>query len=232
MEQKQHKETFSQISNPNILTPEFIKGCIKIVNCNSRLGEIQAAKEALEITSNLGSLPGVSALCQAMISGTNAQRNNINRLEELELEGMEALKSKQFTRGLEILDQALAISGSCLRIKMARGDCLAHLGRYVEGAKAASSILQQDQRSTGALFLRGFCLYHKNNLDRALTHFGQVLQINKDHERAKTLLNKVRAFREKKEQAAKASREEQFETAENLLTEALNIDPKNKVFNN
>ena len=46
--------------------------------------------------------------------------------------------------------------------------------RYVDGAKAASSILQQDQRNVGALFLRGFCLYHKNNIERALTHFQQV----------------------------------------------------------
>jgi hypothetical protein len=26
----------------------------------------------------------------------------------------------------------------------------------------------------GALFLRGFCLYHKDNVDRAITHFQQV----------------------------------------------------------
>ena len=44
----------------------------------------------------------------------------------------------------------------------------------MDGAKAASSILQQDQRNVGALFLRGFCLYHKNNIERALTHFQQV----------------------------------------------------------
>ena len=61
------------------------------------------------------------------------------------------------------------------RLKMARGDCLAHLGRYVEGAKAASSILQADSRHVGALFLRGFCLYHKNNIERAITHFQQVI---------------------------------------------------------
>ena len=50
--------------------------------------------------------------------------------------------------------------------------------RYVDGAKAASSILQQDQRNVGALFLRGFCLYHKNNIERALTHFQQVREKN------------------------------------------------------
>ena len=48
--------------------------------------------------------------------------------------------------------------------------------RYVDGARAASTILQQDQRNVGALFLRGFCLYHKDNVERALTHFQQVRQ--------------------------------------------------------
>ncbi len=46
--------------------------------------------------------------------------------------------------------------------------------RYVDGAKAASSILSVDQKNVGALFLRGFCLYHKDNVDRAITHFQQV----------------------------------------------------------
>ena len=54
------------------------------------------------------------------------------------------------------------------------------LCRYVDGAKAASSILQQDQRNVGALFLRGFCLYHKNNIERALTHFQQVCWDSRD----------------------------------------------------
>jgi hypothetical protein len=44
----------------------------------------------------------------------------------------------------------------------------------VDGAKAASSILSVDQKNVGALFLRGFCLYHKDNVDRAITHFQQV----------------------------------------------------------
>ena len=49
--------------------------------------------------------------------------------------------------------------------------------RYVDGAKAASSILSLDQKNVGALFLRGFCLYHKDNVDRAITHFQQVTML-------------------------------------------------------
>ena len=88
---------------------------------------------------------------------------------------------REFSTALETLDQALGHASGCVRLKMARGDCLAHLGRYcglqmalmlnlplynisgnncdfryVDGAKAASSILQQDQRHVGALFLRYF----------------------------------------------------------------------------
>ena len=113
-----------------------------------------------------------------MISGVKAQMNNISQLIEFEKEGMGALKAQEYPKAIEFLDKSLELAGSCLRLKMARGDCLAHLGRYVEGAKVASSILQQDQRNVGALFLRGFCLYHKNNIDRALTHFQQVQKQN------------------------------------------------------
>ena len=65
MDPKQ-KQTLSEINSPQLLTPEFIKGCIKIINCNTRLGEVEPAKDAINMTSNLGSIPGVSALCQVL----------------------------------------------------------------------------------------------------------------------------------------------------------------------
>ena len=94
---------------------------------------------------------------------------------------------------------------------------------------------------------RGFCLYHKNNVERALTHFQQVLanapcmtsfchnqflfqvlQQSKGHERAQTLLHKARQFKEKKEAAVKATNEARLEDAERIYTEAVTIDPRNK----
>ena len=67
-----------------------------------------------------------------MIGGVKAQTNNMSQFTEHEKEGMAALKAKEFTKALECLDQALSLAGACLRLKMARGDCLAHLGRYVD----------------------------------------------------------------------------------------------------
>ena len=66
-----------------------------------------------------------------MISGVKAQMNNISQLIEFEKEGMGALKAQEYPKAIEFLDKSLELAGSCLRLKMARGDCLAHLGRYV-----------------------------------------------------------------------------------------------------
>ena len=62
MEAKQ-KQTLSEITNPGLLSPEFVKGCIKIVNCNFRLGDVENTKEAVTMISDLANIPGVSALC-------------------------------------------------------------------------------------------------------------------------------------------------------------------------
>merc|ERR550532_1002709 len=227
MEPKQ-KATWAEIDVGALVTPDFVKACIRVVMCCMRLGDCQLAREAIELLNQLANINGISALCQAMISGVKAQIQTLDEIERLEEAGMEALRNREFSTALETLDQALGHASGCVRLKMARGDCLAHLGRYVDGAKAASSILQQDQRNVGALFLRGFCLYHKNNIERALTHFQQVLQLSKDHERAKTLLNKAKLFKEKKDLAVRAINEARLEDAENIYTEAIGIDPRNK----
>merc|ERR1719192_2538286 len=227
MEPKQ-KATWAEIDVGSLVTPDFVKACIRVVMCCMRLGDCQLAREAIELLNQLANINGISALCQAMISGVKAQNQTLDEIERLEESGMEALRNREFSTALETLDQALGHASGCVRLKMARGDCLAHLGRYVDGAKAASSILQQDQRHVGALFLRGFCLYHKNNVERALTHFQQVLQQSKGHERAQTLLFKSKQFKEKKEAAVKVTNEARLEDAERIYSEAITIDPRNK----
>ena len=64
-----------------------------------------------------------------MISGVKAQNQTVDEIERLEEQGMEQLRSREFAPALETLDAALAHASGCLRLKMARGDCLAHLGR-------------------------------------------------------------------------------------------------------
>jgi len=49
----------------------------------------------------------------------------------------------------------------------------------------ANELLRQDSTNVEAIFVRGLCLYYEDNLDKAFTHFQQVLRLAPDHERAK-----------------------------------------------
>ena len=100
---------------------------------------------------------------QAMISGVKAQIQTLDEIERLEEAGMEALRNRfvqkrlgssfvhmrsffcrEFSTALETLDQALGHASGCVRLKMARGDCLAHLGRYIAQGHANVLLLLPD----------------------------------------------------------------------------------------
>jgi len=228
MMEGRQKQTLREVNSAHWLTPDFIKACIRTIYCCVRIGDIPTAREGIELVKGLGNISGISALSQAMISGCKVHEDDLEDLEKTEREAIEAMKTKLFTKALELLDKVLTQSSGCIRVKMTRGDCLAHLGRYVDGAKAASSILVHDQKNVSALFLRGFCLYHKDNIDRAVTHFQQVLQLSKDHARSKALLGKANQFREMKEQAVKAVKVNNIQRAISIYTDALEVDPRNK----
>ena len=51
---------------------------------------------------------------------------------------IKAVDEKPFVlllQALELLDKVVQQASNCLRLKMARGDCLAHLGRYRNGSR-------------------------------------------------------------------------------------------------
>jgi DnaJ family protein C protein 7 len=43
----------------------------------------------------------------------------------------------------------------------------------------------QDSTNVDAIYVRGLCLYYEDNVDKAFTHFQQVLRFAPDHQRAK-----------------------------------------------
>lgn len=56
-----------------------------------------------------------------------------------------------------------------------------------------------DSSSADAVYVRGLCLYYKDNLDKGLTHFQQVLTLDPDHSKAKVMRLKAKSLKEKKE---------------------------------
>ena len=72
-------------------------------------------------------------------------------------------------------------------MKISRAECLAFLGRYGEAQEVANDMLRLDNMNADAIYVRGLCLYNEDNVDKAFTHFQQVLRLAPDHVKAKEI---------------------------------------------
>ena len=85
------------------------------------------------------------------------------------------------------LDRALVLSPASKQLKISRAECLAFLGRYGEAQEVANDMLRLDNINADAIYVRGLCLYNEDNVDKAFTHFQQVLRLAPDHTKAKEI---------------------------------------------
>ena len=70
----------------------------------------------------------------------------------------------------------MEIATHSLPLKALRAECLAFLGRYAEASEAANGVLTLDNMNADAIYVRGLCLYYEDNVDRAFSHFQQVVK--------------------------------------------------------
>jgi len=228
MMESNQRHILAEINDPSIINHEFVKACIGVITCCIRLADLKLAREAIKLVTRIGEIRGVSTVCQAIISGIGVHGDTVDKMVRLEENAIDAFRNKQFNKALHFLDKVMIHGTGCIRLKMARGDCLAHQGKFIDAAKEAIAISKLENNHVGALFLEGFCHYYMNNMAKAIDNFQQVLEHSNNHHRAKILINKAKLFRDKKDLVIKAVRKVRLEDAEKILTEAIVIDPKNK----
>ena len=108
---------------------------------------------------------------------------------------------------------------------------MAFLGRYKEAQEVANDLLRTDSTNIEAIYIRGLCLYYEDNIDKAFTHFQQVLKLAPDHSKAKEAFKRARQLKTKKDEGNEAFKANKFEEAARLYSEALLVDPDNKISN-
>ena len=59
-----------------------------------------------------------------------------------------------------------------------------------------SDVVQRDSVNPDAIYIRGLCMYYQDNVDKAFSHFQQVLRLAPDHQAAKTTYKVSRAIGE------------------------------------
>lgn len=146
------------------------------------LGDTVSARQALTKLGNLG-------------EDNAAEQRNIEMIERMVSDSQQDYRAGNYTKSLWCLDKALEISTYSNSLKTSRAECLAFLGRYAEASETANSVLQIDNMNVDAIYVRGLCLYYEDNVDRAFSHFTQVLRFAPDHVRAKEIY-KVRGEEE------------------------------------
>merc|ERR1712038_1345417 len=200
------------------LDPDFTKGWTRGARCCVMLGDTVSAKQALTKLGNLG-------------DDNPTEQRNIETVEKMVSDSQQAYQGKDYRKSLWCLDKALEVATHSLAIKTSRAECLAFLGRYTEASEAANSVLQFDNLNADAIYVRGLCLYYEDNVDRAFSHFTQVLRFAPDHVKAKEIYKKAKSLKTKKEEGNTAFKAGNLEEAYRLYSEALQIDPCNRTTN-
>uniref|UniRef100_A0A7N6AJC7 J domain-containing protein n=1 Tax=Anabas testudineus TaxID=64144 RepID=A0A7N6AJC7_ANATE len=181
----------------------FMKGHLREGKCHLSLGNAMAANQAQQ------------------------EKKNATALLEYERMAEFGFEKRDFRKVVYCMDRALALASACHRFKILKSECLALLGRYPEAQSVASDILRMDSTNADALYVRGLCLYYEDCIDKAVQFFVQALRMAPDHEKARLACRNAKALKSKKEEGNQAFKNNNYEAAYQLYTEALKIDPNN-----
>jgi len=211
----QPRQSFEDARTATTLDPTFSKGWSRLARCCVILGDTVSAKQALSKLGELG-------------EDNNAEQRNVELVERMTSDSQQAYAAKDYRKALYCLDKSLAVATHSMSLKTSRAECLSFLGRYAEAAEAANSVLQFDNMNADAIYVRGLCLYYEDNVDRAFTHFTQVLRFAPDHVKAKEIYRKAKTLKQKKEEGNAAFKSGKLDDAYKLYSEALLVDPCNR----
>eukprot|EP00088_Acartia_fossae_P023267 TRINITY_DN2432_c0_g1_i1.p1 TRINITY_DN2432_c0_g1~~TRINITY_DN2432_c0_g1_i1.p1 ORF type:complete len:503 (-),score=178.02 TRINITY_DN2432_c0_g1_i1:1243-2751(-) len=212
----QPRQALEDSKTATSLDPLFVKGWSRLAKCSVMLGDTVTARQAMQ---------------RAGGNDSDQEKRNLDVLERFKEETMNSLNTKDHRRALYCLDKCLEIATHSLPLKALRAECLAFLGRYAEASEAANGVLTLDNMNADAIYVRGLCLYYEDNVDRAFSHFQQVLRFAPDHGKAKEAYKKAKQLKLKKEEGNTAFKAGQLDNALKLYSEALEIDPLNRTTN-
>ncbi|XP_066245898.1 dnaJ homolog subfamily C member 7 [Euwallacea similis] len=201
------------------LDPTFIKGYTRIAKCGIALGDVVTAKNATIQAEQL------QAGC------VSNEIKSIEKIKQFEADANKAYAGKDFRKVVYCMDRCLDEATACEKFKLKKAEALAFLGRYQESQEIANDILHFKKGSADAIYVRGLCLYYEDNIDKAFSHFQQVLRLAPDHDKAMEQYKRAKHLKKMKEQGNEAFKNCKFAESINLYTEALQIDPLNRKTN-
>ncbi|CAK9817824.1 DnaJ homolog subfamily C member 7 [Anthophora plagiata] len=203
------------------LDPKHFKAYVRVIKCCLILGDIFQAETTLTKLTELD--PENEAIPTKI--------KDIEYVRKYLKDANAAYDVKDYRKVVYCMDRCCDVSTACTRFKLTKAECLAFLGRYQEAQEIANDILHIDKQNADATYIRGMCLYFEDNIDKAHLHFQQVLRLAPDHAKALEIYKRAKNLKTEKEKGAVAYLLKQYPQAYKYYTDALAIDPLNKVAN-
>jgi DnaJ family protein C protein 7 len=198
-----------------------VNALIKEVECLLLLGEISSAIISLEAIKQLN-------------LKKDFYESNIEKwmkLKDLVKQAENYFKLNNYSSALYTIKQAISISPASVKFNLMKAEFLAMLGRHSQAQDITKEILEFDQLNIEALYLSALSLYYQDKIEQSFQHFQTVLRLCPDHSKANIVYQKARILLLKKQQGNEAFNKGNFQSACEIYSSALLIDPLNKIMN-
>jgi len=203
----------------------YIKGYSRQLKCTIALGNLAAVKNLFKyIKENviLNEPPHITF---------RLEFEQMNNLENYLVSAKLAESKNEFRQASYYYKIASEIAVADTNTKALMAKYMALSGKVVEAHAILLPILQKNSTDALAILCRGICFYLEDNTEKALNHFTQTLKMAPDMTEAKLYRNKCKELQKVKLQGNEFFKSEKYEEAILTYTEALNIDPNNKITN-
>ncbi len=198
-----------------------VNALIKEVECLILLGEVSSAIISLEAIKQLN--------LKKDFYESNVEKSM--KLKHYVQQAENYFKLKNYSSALYIIKQAISISPASVKFNLMKAEFLAMLGRHLEAQIITNEILEFDQLNIEALYLSALSLYYQDEIQQSFQHFQTLLRLCPDHSKANIIYQKAKILLSKKEQGNEAFSKGNFQSACEVYSSALLIDPLNKIMN-
>jgi DnaJ family protein C protein 7 len=140
-------------------------------------------------------------------------------------------KLNNYSSALYTINQAISISPASVKFNLMKAEFLVMLGRHSETQDIIKKIREFDQLNIEALYLSALSLYYQDEVQQSFQYFETLLRLYPDHSKANNVYQKAKILVSKKQQGNEAFNKRNFQSACEIYSSALLIDPLNKVVN-
>lgn len=196
------------------LDPKFTKGYTRVGKCYMQRGEYFSAEQALR--KALALEPSNAAI--------KSEMEQCSKLAAFISAGESALASGDYDRAMVSFTGVLAMTPESISAKRGAAACHLRKKNYTKAAELIRDVLAIDGQDEVAHMIRAETLYYTGAVDSAIKMFINLLELDPDNSKIRSMLKKAREVTRQKEAGDAAFKIGDHEKAVEAYTNALSVD--------